>query len=114
MKPTDIVYNPWASIDPRYSSSVSFCWAGNQLSGCDNFTPNTKLDSYPAGVFHGNHGPGVRFIPTVSSLQKKKHPPIVNDLSHLVVDPIRLRPVKPIKGWGLGSSLGAHNLPNNR
>jgi len=59
----NIVYNPYAAINPRYLSEVALCWKENQLAGCTNFTPNTRINSYPSGVFHGQSGPGVRQIP---------------------------------------------------
>ena len=58
--PLDIMFNPYAGTNTRHLSYVALCWKGNQLAGCDGFTPNTKINLYPSGVFHGHN---VRFIP---------------------------------------------------
>jgi hypothetical protein len=61
--PSQIVFNPYAGINPRHLSSLALCREGNRLSGCNNFTPNAKINAYSSSVFHGQSGPGVRSIP---------------------------------------------------
>jgi hypothetical protein len=73
--PSQIVFNPYAAINPRHLSSLALCWEGNRLSGCNNFTPNAKINAYSSSVFHGQSGPGVRSIPMATYHQQQLLPP---------------------------------------
>jgi len=63
----DIMYNPFAAVNPRYLSSAALCWSGNQLAVCNKFTPNAQINSYSSSAFHGQSGPGVTYIAPASS-----------------------------------------------
>ena len=58
----DIMYNPFAAVNPRHLSTAALCWSGNRLAVCNKFTPNDQINSYSSSVFHGQSGPGVTYI----------------------------------------------------
>lgn len=60
---SSIVYSPYVNETAAYLSDAALCVQNNQLAVCNGFTPNTKIQSYPSGVFRGSGPPGVRFIP---------------------------------------------------
>ena len=63
----DIMYNPFAAVNPRHLSTAALCWSGNRLAVCNKFTPNDQINSYSSSVFHGQDGAGATYIAPVAS-----------------------------------------------
>jgi hypothetical protein len=68
------MFDPYNSINPSYLSSSSQCYDGNNNASCINFTPNDIINKYSSNVFHGQKGPGVRYIPLANHLHDKTLP----------------------------------------
>jgi len=64
-----LFYNPYLGTNPNFLSSLAQCTPGRdpQLAGCKNFVPNSEIRNMSADVFHGQGGPGVRYIPMANS-----------------------------------------------
>jgi len=58
----NIAYNPYSAINPHNLSDAALCYQGNPIQDCVHFTPNSRIQQMPSGVFHGQNGTGVRFI----------------------------------------------------
>jgi len=58
----NIAYNPYSAINPHNLSDAALCYQGNPIQDCVHFTPNSRIQQMPSGVFHGQNGRGVRFI----------------------------------------------------
>ena len=49
----NIAYNPYSAINPHNLSDAALCYRGNPIQDCVHFTPNSRIQQMPSGVFHG-------------------------------------------------------------
>jgi acid stress-induced BolA-like protein IbaG/YrbA len=61
------MFDPYNSLNPSYLSTSAQCYDGNNNASCINFTPNDIINKYSSNVFHGQKGPGVRYIPLANN-----------------------------------------------